>query len=418
MSILDRFFHSRDKPKNQIAINGDFAEPFFFRRSITGEKVNERTAMQTAAVHACVRCLAETIASLPIHVFEYSSNGKIKAVNHPLYKIIHSAPNKEMTAYVYFETVMVHLLLWGNSYSQIIRNGKGEVVSLYPLLPDLMAVSRDSKTHELLYTYQADTGRVQLTRKEILHISGLGFDGIIGYSPIALAANAVGMAVSAEKYGGTLYANGNNLMGILEVDGVLDKTKRDNISAAWEQNYGGGHGVGKTAILEKGVSFKPLAMSLPPAQSQFLKAREYQLEEIARIFRVPLHLVGDLSHATFSNVEHMSLDFVKFTLTPWVARIEQAIENTLLSEEAQAKYQIAFNLDGLMRGDYQSRMDGYTKGLQNGFLSPNDIRRLEDLNLIPNEQGGDEYIVNGNMVKLKDVGAAYANNSQKGDTSE
>ena len=220
------FGQARDKPVRNYS-NGEYT--FNFGRSTSGKSVNEMTAMQTTAVYACVRILSEAIASLPIHVYRYKDGGKEMVCDHPLYTLLHDEPNPEMISFVFRETLMSHLLIWGNAYAQIIRNGKGEVLSLYPLLPNKMSVERDSNG-VLYYVYSRYTdenpnmkkmGDIILRQEDVLHIPGLGFDGLIGYSPIAMARNAVGMTMACEEYGASFFANGANPGGVLEHPGVL-----------------------------------------------------------------------------------------------------------------------------------------------------------------------------------------------------
>ncbi len=222
MNPLKNLFHSRDKPRN--ALNGSNYS-FFFGPTTSGKTVNERTAMQTTAVYSCVRILAETIASLPLQLYEYTENGKEKSTTHPLYNLLHNEPNPEMTSFVFRETLMSHLLLWGNAYAQIIRDGRGQVIALYPLLPDKMTADRTSNG-EIYYQYQTDKGEVILRKEEVLHIPGLGFDGLVGYSPIAMAKNAIGMAIATEEYGASFFSNGANPGGVLEHPGVVKDPKR------------------------------------------------------------------------------------------------------------------------------------------------------------------------------------------------
>ncbi len=361
--------------------------------------------MQTTAVYACVRILAETIASLPLHTYMNTESGKEKARDHPIYYLLSDSPNPEMTSFVFRETMMGHLLLWGNSYSQIIRDGHGKVVALYPLLPDKMKVER-SENGEIYYVYNSEGRDYLLRNTEVLHIPGLGFDGLIGYSPIAMAKNAIGMALATEEYGAKFFANGANPGGVLEHPGVVKDPHR--IRDSWNQVYQGTSNAHRVAVLEEGMKFSPIG--IPPEQAQFLETRKYQTEEICRIFRVPPHLVGDLERATFSNIEHQSISFVVHTIRPWLVRIEQSINKALFSDSEKEKYFVSFVVEGLLRGDYESRMRGYSIGIQNGFMSPNDVRALENMNPIPLDEGGNTYMVNGNMLKLKDVGA-YANNN-------
>ena len=406
MSIFSGLFRSRDKPNNKIGGGWNF----LFGGTSSGKAVNERTAMQTSAVYACVRILAESVAGLPLHVYERSGGSKSTKPSHPLYRLLHDEPNREMTSFVFRETLMSHLLLWGNAYAQIIRDGRGFPIALYPLLPDRMAVDRDNGG-DLRYTYQSEKGQVKLRRENVLHIPGLGFDGLIGYSPIAMAKNSIGMALATEEYGATFFANGANPGGVLEHPAVVKD--RDRLRESWQSQFSGAN-AHKVAVLEEGLKFKQ--MSIPPEQAQFLETRKFQINEIARIFRVPPHMVGDLEKSSFSNIEQQSLEFVKYTLDPWVVRWEQSLQQALILPSEKDRVFIKFNLDGLLRGDYQSRMQGYSTGIQNGFMSVNDVRGLEDMNLLTTEEGGDLHFVNGNMVKLADVGAAYKSNETE-DTS-
>ena len=404
--FLKSLFRTRDKPQDSYRFS---QAPFLFGRSTAGKRVNEFTAMQTTAVYACVRILAESIAGLPLHVYAYRGEGRERVPGHPLFTILHDAPNPEMTSFVFRETLMVHLLLWGNAYAQILRDRAGRVAGLYPLLPNRMSVNRD-EGGRLYYTYQRVTeenpnfkrgGEVVLATEDVLHIPGLGFDGLIGYSPIAMARNAVGMTLACEEYGASFFANGARPGGVLQHPGVLKDPAK--LRESWQAVYGGAANTGKVAVLEEGMTYQQIG--IPPEEAQFLETRKFQVDEIARLYRIPPHMVGDLDKSSFSNIEQQSLEFVKYTLNPWVVRWEQALQKSLLLPEERKRYFIRFNVDGLLRGDYQSRMQGYAVGRQNGWLSANDIREMEDMNPISAEEGGDTYLINGNMTKLRDAGA-------------
>lgn len=414
------FSRPRDAPSEKLPEVTDNVRDsgglFIFGRADSGERVDEKSALQIATVYACVRLLAETVASLPLHLYRYTDkgDGKERATDHPLYKILYRQPNPEMTSFSFREALMTHLLLWGNAYAQIVRDGKNGVLGLYPLLPENVEIDR-AENGELYYIYHAYTDEVPgehdkdilLMRDEVLHIPGLGFNGLVGFSPIAMMKNSLGATLAVEKYGSAFFRNGAQPAGVLEHPGVLkDPQKiRDN----WMNAYGGAGNAHKVAVLEEGMQYKPI--SLPPEDSQFLSTREFGVEEICRIFRVPPHMVQDLKRATFNNIEHQSIDFVMHTIMPWLVRIEQGIIKDVLVEEEQEEYFPKFNVDGLMRGDYQSRMNGYAVGFSNGFLSPNDIRRLENMDLIPAEEGGDDYYLNGSYTRLKDAGKAYGGNA-------
>lgn len=409
MGLLDvlGLKRARAEPVARNSYEGqDFS--YLFGRTTSGENVDEFKAMQTTAVYACVRILAEAVASLPIHVYKLTSNGKEKKIDHPLYFLLHDEPNPEMSSFIFRETIMSHLLIWGNAYVQIIRDKAGRVISLYPLLPDKMSVHRDD-SGKLYYKYQRQTeenpnfkdkGTVLLKQEDILHVAGLGFDGLVGYSPIAMAKNAIGMTLATENYGASFFKNGANPGGVLEHPGILKDPKR--VRDSWNAVYNGVTNAHKVAVLEEGMKYTQVG--IPPEEAQFLQTRKFQINEIARLYRIPPHMVGDLEKSSFSNIEQQSLEFVKYTLDPWVVRLEQAFKRSLFLPEEKKQYFVKFNVDGLLRGDYQSRMNGYAIARQNGWLSTNDIRELEDLNLLSDEEGGNLYLINGNMTKLEDAG--------------
>ena len=402
----------RDAPELPEVVDNvrDSGQTFVFGKADSGERVDEKSAMQIATVYACVRLLAETVAGLPLHLYRFTDaeeKGKEKAKDHPLYKILYRQPNPEMTSFSYREVMMTHLLLYGNCFAQVVRDGRNQILSIYPLLPENVEVDRDEKG-DIFYIYHAYTDEkpgennrdIYFRRDEIFHIPGLGFNGLVGFSPIAMMKNALGTTLAVERYGSSFFRNGAQPSGVLEHPGVLKDPSK--IRENWSAVYGGPNNAHKVAVLEEGMSYK--AISLPPEDSQFLSTRQFGVNEICRIFRVPPHMVQDLEHATFSNIEHQSIDFVVHTLTPWLVRFEQAIVKDLLLEDEKDEYFPKFNVDGLLRGDYESRMQGYATGISNGFMSPNDVRVLEQWDPIPAEKGGDDYYLNGGYVRLEDAG--------------
>ncbi len=421
MNLFTSLFRSRDKPENRTPGS---AYSFYMGSTTSGKAVTERSSMQMTAVYACVRILSETVAELPLHLYQYSDNGKEKAIEHPLYQLLHDEPNPEMSSFVFRETLMTHLLLWGNAYAQIIRNGKGEIIALYPLMPNKMTVDRDEQG-KICYLYNRtsddaptlkDKGyQVKLSPYDVLHIPGLGFDGLVGYSPIAMAKNAIGLAIATEEYGAKFFANGAAPGGVLEHPGTIKDPSK--VREAWQSQFGGSANSNRIAVLEEGMKYTPISIS--PEQAQFLETRKFQINEIARIFRVPPHMVGDLEKSSFSNIEQQSLEFVKYTLNPWLVRWEQSLSRTLFRADEKSKYFVKFNVEGLLRGDYESRMNGYATARQNGWMSANDIRELENLDRIPTENGGDLYLINGNMLPLQNAGAfANINPDGKEETSD
>jgi len=421
LTIFERLglFKPRDAPGRLPNIQDNVRDSgtiFTFGRATSGEKVDEKSAMQIATVYACVRLLAESVAQLPLHLYRYTDGGtgKEMAADHPLYPILHRQPNPEMTSFSWRETMMVHLLLWGNSYGQIIRDGKNGVVSVYPLLPENVEVDRDDHG-EIYYIYHAYTDEapgeknkdIIFRRDEVLHVPGLGFNGLVGFSPIAMMKNSLGTTLAVEKYGSSFFKNGAQPSGVLEHPGVLKNPEK--IRQNWSDVYGGANNAHKVAVLEEGMSYK--AISLPPEDSQFLSTRQFGVEEICRIFRVPPHMVQDLQRATFNNIEHMSIEFVMHTLMPWLIRIEQAIIKDVLMDEEKDEFFPKFNVDGLMRGDYKSRMEGYAVAITNGIMSVNDVRKLENLDPLDDSEGGNLHLINGSYTRLSQAGLAYGANA-------
>jgi HK97 family phage portal protein len=400
-------FSRKKKPKVKDSLST--SRQYFWGGSTAGPIVTETNALQLSAVYACVRVISEAVASLPVHVYRMEQDGAHIVPDHRLNKLLHNAPNPEMSSFVLRETMMHHLLIYGNAYVHISRDNGGRVTALYPLLPNKMDVNR-SPGGEIYYTYWRDadetrprekSGGLVLDRDDVMHVPGLSFDGLVGYSPIALAKDTIGLAQAANDYGALFFANNANPGGILEHPETLED--HDKIRESWESLYGqnGGH---RLAVLEEGMKFH--TVSIPPEQAQFLETRKFQLDEIARIFRVPPHMVGDLDKSSFSNIEQQSLEFVKYTVNPWVVRLEQAMSQALLLPSEQDSHFIKFNLDGLLRGDYETRMKGYAIGIQNGFLSPNDCRRLENMTCI-DSPAGSGYFFNGNMCPIELAGIQW-----------
>ena len=393
INSFSRLFRARDKPRDAVSS----APVFYFGTSGAGKSVTAHSAIQVSTVYACVRVIAETVASLPLHVFENTETGSVKALSHPLYRVLHDEPNEEMTSFIMREVMLSHLLLWGNSYNQIIRSGRNHIVGLYPLLPDRLEVDRNSAGN-IIYSYTTTEGRtVQLAPEEVLHIPGLGFDGVMGYSPIALEKSAIGLGIAAEEYGSKFFANGATPSGVLTHPNTVKNPKA--LRESWNAAYGGSANANRVAILEEGLHFERISM--PNNEAQFLETRKFQVSEICRIFRVPPHLVGDLEHATFSNIEHQSISFGVHTIRPWLVRIEQSMNRALFSDKEKGRFFVRFIMDGLLRGAYKERMEGYAIARQNGWMSANDIRELENLNPLTEEDGGNAYLVNGNMIPIK-----------------
>jgi HK97 family phage portal protein len=391
-----------------IVVNSGLANPdTWFTESLggnltsTGIRVNENTAMNSTAVYACVRILAESIASLPLPVYKRNKGGeKERDPTHPLYTVLHDQANTEMTAFTLKELLMSHLCTWGNAYAEIEWDGAGRIKGLWPLPPDKTWPERNPSTKLIEYkTILSDGSGVTLSYDRVFHIPGLGSDGLVGYSPIRMSREAIGLSLAAEEFGSRFFGNGAQLSGVLEHPGKLGDKAVEHLRESFEEKYTGLSRAHRLMILEEGMKYNRIG--IPPEDAQFLETRKFQLNEIARIFRVPPHLIGDLDRATFSNIEHQSIEFVVHTLRPWLVRWEQAIIMKLLTPLERRRFFAEFVVDGLLRGDVKSRYDAYAVGRQNGWLSANDIRNLENMNPI---DGGDAYLVNGNMMPVDQAG--------------
>ena len=411
---------SRDKPEQRSASVAPKVQDFIKGVDVdmgggpaSGVAVDETRAMQTSAVYACVRLISETVASLPCCLFKREKNDQIKAVEHPLFEVLHDMPNGEMTSFTFRECMMASLLLYGNAYARIIRDKAGHCSELWYLKPQCMQVERDMNTKRIKYTYSDDVQNKTIVYKpeQIFHIVGLSYDGVKGMSPIDQARESIGLALATEEYGARFFGNGARPGGVLEHPGVLKDPEK--LRESWNKVYQGTKNSNKVAVLEEGMKYHEIGLS--PEASQFLQTRKYQLNEICRIFRVPPHMVGDLERSTFSNIEHQSIDFVTHTIRPWLVRWEQAMYKCLLDESERQLYYARFNVDGLLRGDFATRMNGYAIARQNGWMSANDIRALEELNPLSDEQGGNAYLLNGNMMPISQ---ALQNNQEGSNGSQ
>ena len=399
---------SREPPSVQNIGTGSFASDFemVFGSTQAGIVVNERTALQMAPVLACVRLISETIAALPLHVYERSADGgKTQAVEHPLFSLLHNSPNPEMTAFEFFRCAIGNTLMYGNFYAEIVRNGLMEIVELVPLNSSPSRMRKARKDGNVVYYYKPDNSGEEkpYSRRDILHIRDFGLDGLLGISRVAMAKNAIGLALAAQQHGADFFANGAAPGGALLFDGVI--TNQDEFQREWDKKFKGPGKRNKLAFLEKGVKYQQIGAN--PEDAQLLQMRKYQLAEISRIFNVPLHMIGDLEKSSFSNIEQQALEFAKYTITPWLVNLEQLMDLDLFSKEERKKCFTKFNMDALLRGDFESRMKGYAIALGYGIDSVNEVRLLEDKNPISAQDGGDLHLANGNVVPLKDAGAAY-----------
>lgn len=403
MGILARAFDRRTL--SMEALFSEANEAKYFSRGLwttaTGLAVSPETALQTTAVLACVRVLSETLASLPLVLYRrLKPRGKERALEHYLYPILHDQANPEMTSFEFREVSMSHLATWGNSYANIEREGD-RVKALWPLRPDKMQVWRTSVG--LMYKYQlpqsAGGGTRLLSEYEVMHIRGLSPDGIVGYSPIQLARQAVGLSLAMEEFGARFFGNGAIPGAVLEHPGTLSDQAHKHLKESWEEEHQGLTQAHRFAILEEGMKIEKIG--IPPEDSQFIQSRKFQVDEIARLYRMPPHMIQDLEHATFSNIEHQGIEFVVHTMGPWLGRWEPRLALSLLSLDERRQYFPEFLVEGLLRGDIATRFTAYAIGRQNGWMSANDIRELENQN--PIEEGGDVYLVPLNMIPADEL---------------
>ena len=287
-------------------------------KSSSGKTINPNTGLTFTAVYAAIRVLAESIASLPLKVYRRDGSASNTAQSHPIYTLLHDTPSNEQSSYSWRETIMGHVLTYGNGYSEIIRNGAGLPVAIFPIRPDRVQITRIDERIAYVYTGEGNQQRA-ISADDVIHIAGLGFDGLQGYSPIRLFREAIGMGLAAEEFGASFFGNAARPSGVLSHPGQLSTEAAGRLRDSWGWMHRGSHKAGKVAILEEGMRWDHL--SIPPDDAQFLESRTFQVREIARIYRVPPHLLADLEGgASFASIEQMSMDFVRYSLRPWGGR--------------------------------------------------------------------------------------------------
>ena len=375
MSIITRALGALGLERRSGVAGGDpYWSDFAGLRS---SPVNEKTAQGVSAVYACVQAIAETTASLPLILFKRSGEDRERASNHPLYAVLHDMANPEQTALEAREYLQACVLLRGNAYARIVRGFDGQVRELWPLSPDRVTVLRAAG--KLAYDY-TDGNNVlhRLLAHEVLHLRHrLGDDGVLGVSPIAAARGVVELAIAESEHGVNTFRNGAKLLGVLKFPGMLKADQRQAIKESWGSQYAGAGNAGRTAILEGGVDFQSVSMSLEDAE--WIASRQFSVEEVARLFRVPPTVIGDLRHGNYSNSVEMARQFVTMTLRRHLVAWEQAIAKQLLTEESRRTYFAEHQVEGLLRGDSVNRADFYAKGITAGWMLPSEARRLENL---------------------------------------
>lgn len=359
--------------------------------------MNTTTAMKYTAVFACCRVLAETFASAPAKLYRKKNDEERESRNDlAVYEIFHDRPNEEMSPFNFKESCMNALNLEGNSVSERLVTRRGELVGLYPYQWQQAKIDRDPDTKKLrykIYNGKSITPAKELTRAQVFHVPGLSLDGVIGLSPIEYAASAIRLGRNYEDFGNKMFHNAAMPSGAFTTVGTLNDQSFARLKKELKENYIGMKQVGTPMLLEGGVTFTPFSMK--PIDAQLIENKKFQIEDIARIYRVPLHLIQNLDRATNNNIEHQSLEFVMYTMLPWFKRWEENINMQLLTPaERRAGYYMEFDLRGLLRGDTLSRSRAYAVGRQWGWLSVNDIRKLENMPPIIN---GDRYLEPQNM---------------------
>lgn len=363
--------------------------------------VNPNTALTFSTVFACVRVIAETIATLPLFVYKRDGNNKTKAINHPLYSLLHDAPNDECTSVSFIESLITQILLVGNGFVEVVRDNFNIVKELHLIDSNKIRIFRDIN-NTILFEYNNDGVLITLSKSQVMHIAGLGWNGIIGLSPISMMRKQITTGLYQDNFALDFFSNGVKKVPIISHPSRLNqeakKNLKDSFREAWEKGI---------VVLEEGMKIDPITMNLSDAQ--FLESRRFSVEEICRIFRVPPHLIGDLTRSTNNNIEHQSIEFVTHTIRPWCVRIEKALNSYLLNNLEKKKYYIEFNLDGLLRGDTLTRQQANQIKLNNGVLTRNEWRRQENLNEVEDEYG-DDYLCSQQVRPIKTL---YAEDTDK-----
>lgn len=345
--------------------------------------VNPNTALTFSTVFACVRVIAESIATLPLFVYKRDGNNKIKAINHPLYSLLHDAPNNECTSVSFIESLITQILLVGNGFVEIVRDNFNIVKELHLIDSNKIRIFRDTN-NTILFEYNSDGVLITLSKSQVMHIAGLGWNGIIGLSPISMMRKQITTGLHQDNFALDFFSNGVKKVPIISHPSRLNQDAKKNLKESFREAWEKG-----IVVLEEGMKIDPITMNLSDAQ--FLESRRFSVEEICRIFRVPPHLIGDLSRSTNNNIEHQSIEFVTHTIRPWCVRIEKALNSYLLNHLEKKKYYIEFNLDGLLRGDTLTRQQANQIKLNNGVLTRNEWRRQENLNEVEDEYGNDYF---------------------------
>lgn len=343
---------------------------------LSASAVNPTTAQGVSAVYACVQAIAETTASLPLILFKRNGDDRERASDHPLYRVLHDQANPEQTALEFREYMQACVLLRGNAFARIVRGWDGQVRELWPLNPDNVQVQRTASG--LVYDHSKDGGLTRLLAHEVLHLRHrLGDDGVMGVSPIAAARGVVELAQAENEHGRNTFTNGAKMLGVLKFPGKLKPEQRTAIATSWASQHAGGGNAGRTAILEEGVTFEPVSMTLEDAE--WIEARKFSVIEVCRLFRVPPTIVQSMESANYSNSVELSRQFVTLTLRRHLIAWEQAIAAKCLTDAGRRLYFAEHQVEGLLRGDSANRAAFYSSGISDGWMLKSEARKLENL---------------------------------------
>jgi len=372
-----------------------------------GQNVDEESALTYSTVWACVSVISKSMATLPWCVYQKTKTGRKESSEHPVYWLLHNQPNPEMTPAVFKNILTAHVLTWGNAFCEIERDQMGRPYWLWPITPDRVRVER-ADGGSIVYRVKNDrAGDSLIPAADMLHIRGLGFDGLIGYSVIAMASQSIGLGVAMQQFGASFFGNGANLGGALKHPKTLGPDARKHLEESLQKRTGGKNAL-KTIVLEEGMGYERIG--IPPEEAQFLESRKFETLEICRWYGVPPHKIAALDRATWNNIEHQALEYVTDTLQFYVTQFEEEANLKLFGRQQRGLFYTKFNLAALLRGDLKARYDAYAVGSMWGWLSANDIRELEEMNPIPN---GNLYLVPANQMTREAMKAGPVQTSAK-----
>tara|TARA_R110002153_G_C13319604_1_gene496986 strand:+ start:2399 stop:3619 length:1221 start_codon:yes stop_codon:yes gene_type:complete len=383
-------YTKRSSSSSQI----DFLRPstwagLFSNETSSGERVTPKSALTFSAVYSATAIISDTLASLSCAVYQRDGEKKMVARSHPLHSLLHDSPNPLMTSFVFFQTLQASCLIYGNGYALIHRNGSGRPESLEYLHPDKVSPI----LHQGLIYYKIEGIKDLLQSQDLIHVPGLSYNGLKGKGVIEVAAENIGLGLAAQSYGAEFFKNGGNLAAVLETDKILTDPGLERMASSFKSSISAKGARAGTKILEQGLKYK--AITIPPEQAQFIQTRKFSIQEVARFFKVPPHLMADLERSTNNNIEHQSMEFVQHCIRPWVKRWEQELNRKLFRDDEAGKFYFRFNIDSLLRGDAKTRAEYYSKMFSLGSLSQNEIRRKENLNDV---DGGDRYYVQNTLI--------------------